>query len=774
MQFLARVAEGVVINPGKPSVPGRESDNTQARSGSSRDQQDNTHDSSGDPTAKRTKIAQEDTDNDTVPRHDNNGCGPTVKRAKVHIRDIGDYFEVVTAIGRTHDVGQTVSSHIEQGATSVTEALRRARDQHTLSENGHIILSALQDAEHDSWTRFTCLMTSKNDVGTAKGNKLASAVHPQLTTERMRDALEYAMTTKTGQRFAKRVAECARQKDTGLSSITQLMSYAMSGTQGAPIRLAMHRLVVAWAEERWESRHRICASIRPTPDKVERSLEGTRDRMERVLQRAYGTDGDEGLFWSELVSHLRKVLDTLGRRGPDREMQLTHTLHDLVDGLSDLFGNIERSGRVYEKCASNPALTSAMFYFIGTFIGTEHTRIVTDISELSALLRVGGDVVSAALRTLLTGSLVGGHATLLFSALNLRRGRRGAMGWKWLTKVLYRIRRAHASNAAFDYAFLSWLAVYGKAGVSRRFPRVYAQYILPYAQGSDHYSRFEHSLPQATDTRPRRSETVSTAQAVEARPAMSDTFEHGAATTAPARVGRLVKYISYNLNSLHASLVDGTFLYLVRQADADVIAIQETMISDKSNRWRIQACIRVLRSLGYLTYWHAGTRNRGGYGGVMVATRERPEAVIQGMGDEAMDAEGRVLTLVYPSSILLNTYAPTLDLDLSPAAQLRKTNFTLAIRKKIQDLREAYPGRPLLWGGDMNVCRHPHDHYSFGPTGLPVHQWRGPNSRRRWTDCTSDVPLTHNQVAEDQPYGERTVTPFTEGRVGTRERWGCV
>jgi exonuclease III len=86
----------------------------------------------------------------------------------------------------------------------------------------------------------------------------------------------------------------------------------------------------------------------------------------------------------------------------------------------------------------------------------------------------------------------------------------------------------------------------------------------------------------------------------------------------------------------------------------------------------------------------------------MFLTKARPEAVVRGTGDPEIDCEGRFLTLVYKEVIIVNSYAPTLGLYLTGAD--RKTKFWEAACKNIVELQNKYPGRRLLWVGDLNTA----------------------------------------------------------------------
>jgi exonuclease III len=136
--------------------------------------------------------------------------------------------------------------------------------------------------------------------------------------------------------------------------------------------------------------------------------------------------------------------------------------------------------------------------------------------------------------------------------------------------------------------------------------------------------------------------------------------------------------VTLNVNSLHAAIRDRGLIKFIDRTRADTYAFQETMTKEDNTKWRIAATLKLLKTWGYHVYWHPGARNNGGYGGTMFVTRHEAEHVLKGTGNKQVDSEGRFLALVYPDRIVVNTYAPTLGLDLT--GQNRKTLFGLGQR----------------------------------------------------------------------------------------------
>ena len=94
--------------------------------------------------------------------------------------------------------------------------------------------------------------------------------------------------------------------------------------------------------------------------------------------------------------------------------------------------------------------------------------------------------------------------------------------------------------------------------------------------------------------------------------------------SATALVKRVMKrVVTYNLNSMIAAIgrKEGHLLDFIKRDRADVYNLQEIMIDPnqklKGEKWRLLPFMRRVKLMGYHSYWHPGTRNGGGYGGIV-------------------------------------------------------------------------------------------------------------------------------------------------------------
>ena len=217
----------------------------------------------------------------------------------------------------------------------------------------------------------------------------------------------------------------------------------------------------------------------------------------------------------------------------------------------------------------------------------------------------------------------------------------------------------------------------------------------------------EHLNPNVTDLGSIVCEDQTTSSILEASGVeMLSSAQATSDTSLSKRV--LKRLVTYNLNSLIAAIGrdEGRVLEFIENNMADVIALQESMVDPdrplKADKWRLLPFIRRLKTLGYHVYWHPGSRNSGGYGGTMFLSLQEPEHVIRGTGDELIDSEGRFMALIFSDSIIVNTYTPTLGLDLSGSD--KKNKFWSSAEARYTDILKKFPKRPTIWVGDMNVA----------------------------------------------------------------------
>ncbi len=148
-----------------------------------------------------------------------------------------------------------------------------------------------------------------------------------------------------------------------------------------------------------------------------------------------------------------------------------------------------------------------------------------------------------------------------------------------------------------------------------------------------------------------------------------------------------MKLVSWNVNGLRACLSHG-FAESFAALDADIFCLQETKMQPGQADFHPE---------GYAEYFYSAQRK--GYSGTACYCREKPLSVTMGVGQEAHDQEGRVITLEYPAFYLVNCYTPNSQDGLK----------RLDYRMEWEEMFRAYllkldAQKPVILCGDLNVA----------------------------------------------------------------------
>jgi exodeoxyribonuclease III len=108
--------------------------------------------------------------------------------------------------------------------------------------------------------------------------------------------------------------------------------------------------------------------------------------------------------------------------------------------------------------------------------------------------------------------------------------------------------------------------------------------------------------------------------------------------------------ISWNVNGLRAVHRHEIFLPFLKDESPDILCLQEI----KSLKEQLPP--ELIDVDGYHAYFNSAERK--GYSGVAIYTKQEPVEVVYGLGIPEFDAEGRVITAVYPTFTLMNIYYP--------------------------------------------------------------------------------------------------------------------
>ncbi|MEI6580762.1 MAG: exodeoxyribonuclease III [bacterium] len=155
-----------------------------------------------------------------------------------------------------------------------------------------------------------------------------------------------------------------------------------------------------------------------------------------------------------------------------------------------------------------------------------------------------------------------------------------------------------------------------------------------------------------------------------------------------------MKIISWNTNGLRATAKQGFFMPLFK-SNPDVVCLQET----KCEPGQLPEEIRNVK--GYYSYF-SYSKERKGYSGVAIYTKERPKEVFYGLGIKKLDTEGRLVGIKLKKYTIITGYFP--NGGAGPHRLKYKLEFYEAFLKFILKLRKN--SENVIFCGDVNTAHH--------------------------------------------------------------------
>lgn len=153
---------------------------------------------------------------------------------------------------------------------------------------------------------------------------------------------------------------------------------------------------------------------------------------------------------------------------------------------------------------------------------------------------------------------------------------------------------------------------------------------------------------------------------------------------------------SWNVNGIRAVAKKGLLEYLAA-TKPDVIGFQET----KALPEQLDSSILQPEG-GYTAHFHSCSARKG-YSGVALFSRVQPVSVINTIGIERFDVEGRIITADYGDFVLINAYFPNGSMEEKGRLQY-KLDFYDALFGYAGELRKK--GRKIVVCGDYNTSHH--------------------------------------------------------------------
>ncbi|MBR7927878.1 exodeoxyribonuclease III [Aerococcaceae bacterium zg-ZUI334] len=151
-----------------------------------------------------------------------------------------------------------------------------------------------------------------------------------------------------------------------------------------------------------------------------------------------------------------------------------------------------------------------------------------------------------------------------------------------------------------------------------------------------------------------------------------------------------MKLISWNVNGIRSVLNKEALQSLLSEHNPDILCLQETKAQAEQVEFDFQA-------LGYSAYWSSAVKK--GYSGTAILTKIPPLSVAYGIGIEAHDQEGRVITLEFEHCYLVTVYTPNAKRDLSRLTYRQQWEDDFLVY--IQQLNQV---KPVVFCGDLNVA----------------------------------------------------------------------
>jgi len=153
----------------------------------------------------------------------------------------------------------------------------------------------------------------------------------------------------------------------------------------------------------------------------------------------------------------------------------------------------------------------------------------------------------------------------------------------------------------------------------------------------------------------------------------------------------MLRIITLNLNGIRSAWSKGVLTWAAAQR-ADVICLQELKAQHADLSEEMQA------PDGLHAYYHCAEKK--GYSGVGLWCRNRPDALVEGLGNAEFDAEGRYLRADFGNLSVISLYLPSGSSSLE--RQEAKFRFMAVFYPHLVDLAKS--GREVVICGDWNIA----------------------------------------------------------------------
>lgn len=192
-----------------------------------------------------------------------------------------------------------------------------------------------------------------------------------------------------------------------------------------------------------------------------------------------------------------------------------------------------------------------------------------------------------------------------------------------------------------------------------------------------------------------------------------------------------MKIISFNVNGIRAINRKGNLEQLIHEESPDILCLQEIKCSDDIGRTELDQKYRNT----YPFIYYNTSKTRKGYSGTAILSKNKPSSVVYDLVEHDND-EGRVLTLVFPSMIIVTCYTPNSGAELA-RLDYRVEEWDVAFRRYINGLVTKFTKIPVIVCGDLNVAHKSIDLYNPKIKGAGYM----PEERSNFDELLSEVGL---------------------------------
>ena len=143
--------------------------------------------------------------------------------------------------------------------------------------------------------------------------------------------------------------------------------------------------------------------------------------------------------------------------------------------------------------------------------------------------------------------------------------------------------------------------------------------------------------------------------------------------------------VSWNVNGLRACMTKG-FMDFLNGNDFDIVGLQEIKMMPEQADFEFP---------GYHVYWNPAQKK--GYSGTLLMSKVEPLNVTYGMGIEAHDNEGRIITAEYEKFYFITVYTP------NSKRELLRLDYRMEWEDAFRNFVNGFD-KPVIICGDLNVA----------------------------------------------------------------------